>query len=212
MFSGIVESKAQILSAKWEGGLVAIEVGRPPSFDDLRIGDSVCTNGVCLTVDLLQSDRVRFVLGHETLQVTKWTAEGLQGQWVNLERSLKWSDRVHGHMVSGHVDGLGLVQKVTYQEGSLIIDIQPPQALLSYIWQKGSWAVNGVSLTVNSIHAGTVSVCLIPETQRRTQLSDLKAGDHVNLEIDMMARGMVQFMEQAAQSGRLTEWLRLAEK
>ncbi|HVK60387.1 MAG TPA: riboflavin synthase [Bdellovibrionales bacterium] len=193
MFSGIVETQARVQSAKRDRGLVIIEVERPADFNDLNIGDSIATSGVCLTVEAFDQKSIRFALGQETLSITGWNESELADAKVNLERSLRMGDRIHGHMVSGHVDGVGLVKVCTDLGGSVQLDVQAPKDLLRYVWKKGSWAVNGVSLTVNSVNAreGIVSMCLIPETLQRTNLGNLKVGDRVNLEVDMMARAIV---------------------
>lgn len=201
MFSGIVEAKSKILSTRGstsEGGqLVFIEVAKPSEFNDLTIGDSIATNGVCLTVEKFDQQTISFALGAETLAITGWNEENLNGQDVNLERSLRMGDRIHGHMVSGHVDVAGEVVGIRDDGGSVLLDVKAPESILRYVWKKGSWAVNGVSLTINSVEAGVVGHCLIPETVRRTNLGALKVGDKVNLEIDMMARGMIAFLENA---------------
>jgi riboflavin synthase len=191
MFSGIVESCQKVVEAKSESGLLRIRVARPASFDDLHSGDSVCTNGVCLTVEAFDERTMQFALGAETLAVTGWTPDVLLERPVNLERSLRVGDRIHGHMVSGHVDAAGTVTSVTETSGSVILEVRAPETLLPYLWKKGSWAVNGVSLTINDVNSDIISVCLIPETVARTNLGLMKPGSRVNLEADMWARGMV---------------------
>jgi riboflavin synthase len=195
MFSGIVEAQGRIRSVRGGPGLIAIDVEKPHGFDDLRIGDSVCTNGVCLTVEAFDADKMTFSLGAETLKITGWTTGILENSNVNLERSLRMGDRIHGHMVSGHVDGTGRVVGIEDVGGSILLDIEAPESLLCFVWKKGSWAINGVSLTVNSVEGRVVRQCLIPETVRRTNLGTLKNGDRVNLEVDMMARGLVSFLQ-----------------
>ena len=195
MFSGIVETQGRVLSAAKDRELVRITVERPNEFDDIKVGDSICSSGVCLTVETFNDHQMTFALGNETLKITGWTQGSLENAILNLERSLRFGDRIHGHLVSGHVDGVGTVQKIEDLGGSVQVDIRAPKELLRYFWKKGSWAVNGVSLTINDVENDIVSVCLIPETLKRTNLSRLKPGDRVNLEIDTMARGLVQFME-----------------
>src|SRR4051812_1007571 len=107
MFSGIVEAQSRILKAEQDQNLVRITVEKPTDFNDLNAGDSIATSGVCLTVERFDEKTIQFALGAETLQVTGWTAEKLKGLQVNLERSLRFGDRVHGHVVSGHVDAVG---------------------------------------------------------------------------------------------------------
>jgi riboflavin synthase len=205
MFSGIVESKSQIISTRGNGQLVFIEVTKPEEFNDLSIGDSIATNGVCLTVEAYTDKTISFALGAETLAITGWNEKNLNGREINLERSLRMGDRIHGHMVSGHVDTVGEVVGIRDDGGSVLLDVKAPESILRYVWKKGSWAVNGVSLTINSVENGVVGHCLIPETVRRTNLGALKIGDKVNLEIDMMARGMIAFLENAPAMKELTK-------
>ena len=200
MFSGIVETQARILSVSHDRELVRIEVERPSEFNDLGIGDSICSSGVCLTIEKFDANKMTFALGAETLKITGWNESKLTNAKLNLERSLKMGDRIHGHVVSGHVDGVGTVKKVEDLGGSVQIDVEAPAELIPYFWKKGSWAMNGVSLTINDVTNNTISVCLIPETLKRTNLSQLRAGDIVNLEVDPMARGMIQFMNTYLES------------
>ena len=202
MFSGIVETQVRVLSARRDRELVIIDVERPSDFDDLSIGDSIATSGVCLTVERFDTNKITFALGNETLKITGWNETKLAGSRVNLERSLRLGDRIHGHMVSGHVDATGTIAAVVDLGGSTRLDVEAPPSLLQYVWKKGSWAVNGVSLTINDVTGRLVSMTLIPETLRRTNLGDASIGDTVNLEIDMMARGMVAFLEAAIRDGR----------
>lgn len=203
MFSGIVEAQGRVLEARSEQGLVRIEVERPQAFsDEIKPGDSICCSGVCLTVETLSPERLRFALGAETLAITGWSAEGLKGQNLNLEHSLRLGDRIHGHMVSGHVDMTGELIARNESGGSLFLDIRLPKTATAYLWPKGSWAVNGVSLTINGVVASetgtTVSVCLIPETVKRTNLGEVQPGTKVNIEFDMMARGLIHYFEKSA--------------
>lgn len=170
----------------------------PSSFTDLRIGDSIATNGVCLTVEAYSPKHITFALGAETLKITGWTAENLKGTTLNLERSLRLGDRIHGHWVSGHVDAVGVVSTFRDLGGSMQLDVQAPAELMPFVWPKGSWAVNGVSLTINDVtREGVVSMCLIPETLARTNLGRLEVGSRVNLEIDTFARGLIHYFQKA---------------
>lgn len=191
MFSGIVEATAPILSAKSSEGLVRIQVQKPEFFDDLKIGDSVAVDGACLTVEKFDQDSIQFALAAESLKVLRWPeAEKLMGRILNLERSLRFGDRIHGHLVSGHVEGLGEVREVNWIGESLILKIELPKTVKPYIWKKGSITLHGVSLTINDIQNLQIEVCLIPETQKRTNLSLLKVGDFVHVEPDWMARAL----------------------
>lgn len=195
VFTGIVEAKGKILSASLDRDLVRIVVEKPSDFQDLKIGDSVAVNGICLTVERFDSTQMVFALGAETLKITGWSPAVLLSTTVNLERSLRLGDRIHGHMVSGHVDATGEVAVIEDVGGSVKLAVRTPKSLVSFVWPKGSWAVNGVSLTINLVQNDLVEMCLIPETLLRTNLGDLKPGDKVNLEIDMMARGLVHFLQ-----------------
>jgi len=193
MFSGIVETTARITDSQIRGEIVRIVVERPKSFDDLRIGDSVCCDGVCLTVEEFDQHAMRFALGPETLKVTGWTQSSVLTKSLNLERSLRLQDRIHGHLVTGHVDMTGTVSELDRQSDSLGITVEYAKTFSPFIWAKGSVAINGVSLTINQATASTFNVGLIPETLKRTNLGGLKVGDKVNLEIDNMARGLVNW-------------------
>lgn len=192
MFTGIVETESPILSVELsDAQILRVQIARPPCFDDLKIGDSIAVEGVCLTLEDFTESTMRFAIALETLQVTGWTSESLNGKLVNLERSLRYGDRVHGHLVTGHVDCKGQVIEVQEVGGAVLISIGLPKDTLKYIWKKGSCSINGVSLTVNSVENHVLGVCLIPETVSRTSLKHLRAGDEVNIETDWMAKGLV---------------------
>ena len=192
MFTGIVETEGTIRKVvPADAQIIRIEIDRPPSFDDLRVGDSIAVEGVCLTLEQFTESAMRFAVAYETLQVTGWDPAHLEGRHVNLERSLRYGDRIHGHIVTGHVDCIGQVVEVTQDGGSVLISIRVPKESFKYIWKKGSCAINGVSLTVNSVLDGVLGFCLIPETVKRTSLKHLQAGDNVNVETDWMAKGLV---------------------
>lgn len=194
MFSGIVEAQSQVVSASSQPGLLRISVRKPEQFVDIKTGDSIAVNGICLTVEKFDESKIEFALAAETLRVTGWDESKLKSSNVNLERSLRMGDRVHGHFVSGHVDAMGKVQARRELGASLELDISFPENLKSFIWKKGSWAINGVSLTVNEVNGNSASVCLIPETLERTNLSSLKVGDAVTVEVDPMARGLIHVL------------------
>ncbi len=201
MFSGIVESCARIERVEEisREKLTRIWVARPSDFNDLRVGDSVANDGVCLTVEAFDSATIQFALAAETLAVTNWRSVGdpsqLKGRKVNLERSLRFGDRIHGHLVAGHVDAAVKVVSIEDDGEMRIIGVEIPETLRKMVWKKGSWAVNGVSLTVNSVDGGVASHCLIPETLSRTNLGTLKVGDLVNVEVDTFARALAQSVE-----------------
>lgn len=195
MFSGIVEAKSQVLNARQRGAVVEIQVQRPIDFNDLKPGDSVAINGVCLTVESWSESQIQFALAAETLQVTGWTVEILNEAALNLERSLCLGDRIHGHLVSGHVDAMGTVRALNDDDKTRQLSVEFPSSLKSMIWKKGSITINGVSLTINRVEERLLYVGLIPETLERTNLGELQVEDFVTLEVDTMARGMVHYFK-----------------
>jgi riboflavin synthase len=199
MFSGIVESVQPILSVqKGTGSLIRIKVKKPNEFNDLHNGDSVATDGVCLTVEAFDDQTITFALAAETLRVLQWSPENpdiLLGKKLNLERSLRFGDRIHGHLVTGHVDSLGTVTKSEGSGENWFLDVQVADSILPFIWKKGSITLNGVSLTVNDIKGSVASVGLIPETLKRTNLGELKVGGFVNVEPDYMAKALQRMLQ-----------------
>ncbi|MES2768940.1 MAG: riboflavin synthase [Bdellovibrionota bacterium] len=199
MFTGIVESTTQINRLEKNGSVYQILVQKPESFDDLKIGDSIAVNGVCLTVEKFDNQTIEFAIGPETLSITKWENSLQKDMLMNLERSLRFGDRVHGHLVTGHVDGIGQIVDTLNNDGTLFFAVQIPDEFKKYVWKKGSLCVSGVSLTVNEVDGDVVSFYLIPETLKKTNLRDIKAGDLVNLEFDYMAKAAIHFQEMSRQ-------------
>ena len=178
--------------------LLRVTLTKPAFFDDIRVGDSICCNGVCLTVEKFDDSKLIFALAAETLRVLgmqNLDPKKLVGQSWNLERSLKFGDRIHGHLVTGHVESLGEITESRQDGESLWMKIKVSQGLRPYLWTKGSVTLHGVSLTVNEIHQNEIQVCLIPETQKRTNLSQLRVGDRIHVEPDYMAKAIVRSQE-----------------
>lgn len=201
MFSGIVESVEKIKFVyPGQGSLVRIHIPKPVQFDDLKIGDSIAVNGICLTIEKFDQEKIEFALAAETLKVIGKTQEQLLGQAVNLERSLRFGDRIHGHLVTGHVDSLGFVKK-SYAEGeNWFLDVEVSADLKPLIWKKGSITLNGVALTINQVQDCVISVCLIPETVKRTNLASLIAGDCINVEADYLAKALFRSQQVEKES------------
>ena len=195
MFSGIVECFQPVREVKDLGGSFLIKVQRPQDFDDIKVGDSIALNGVCLTVENFDQEQISFVVGVETLKVTGWNPTALSKKPFNLERSLKVSDRMHGHWVLGHVDTVSNIVARNEQSSCLILRVAMNKNMAPYIWSKGSVALNGVSLTINDVGPDFFEVCLIPETLKRTNLKNLNVGDSITLEWDSMARAFVRWFE-----------------
>jgi riboflavin synthase len=152
---------------------------------DLNTGDSIAVNGICLTIVALAPNVITVDISRETLMCTTGFSEG---DAVNLEKSLKLGDRISGHFVFGHVDGVGEVADCTRDGDCLVATIAAPQDLARFLARKGSIAVNGVSLTINEVSASEFAVNLIPHTLSSTNLKSLQHGSRVNLEVDMLAR------------------------
>jgi riboflavin synthase len=199
MFSGIIEAQSQIKKQVEANQSVRIVIDRPAAFDDIKVGDSICTNGVCLTIENFDQETIQFCLGAETIKLLGHALNSWKHFPLNLERSLKLGDRVHGHLVTGHVDTAAKIVK-TFQDGECWqIQIEIPKNLKSYFWKKGSICLNGVSLTVNEVtlieEGCLVDVCLIPETMKKTNLSQYGSGDHLNLEADYLAKAYLKQRE-----------------
>lgn len=195
MFSGIVESVMPIVSSEELQNAFRVKIEKPKEFNDLHIGDSIACDGVCLTVEAFSDETMTFALAAETIKVLQLNPRSWLGKRINLERSLRLGDRIHGHLVTGHVDSLGVVTEARREGESFFLTVEVADSILPYVWKKGSITLNGVSLTVNELEKSLVSVCLIPETVKRTNLGDLKKGDRVNVEPDYMARALQRSLE-----------------
>lgn len=200
MFTGIIQTVGQIEHASPLGEDVKLSICCAGlDMHDVNIGDSIAVNGVCLTVISLSNTHFEAHVSKETLSVTA----GLNKQHaVNLEKALRLSDRLGGHLVSGHVDGVGEVVYFEQLGDCWKLDIRAPHAISKYIAVKGSICVNGVSLTVNTVHQDVFSMNLIPHTLANTTLQFLKLGSHVNLEVDQIARYVERMTEWATQDNK----------
>lgn len=186
MFSGIVAAVGRIARVVSTAGGVRLSVdcgGLP--LDDVAVGDSVSVNGACLTVVALGRAAFEVDVSRETLDCTTGFVIGAR---VNLEKALRLSDRLGGHLVSGHVDGVGKINRIDPVGDNRLLGVAAPADLAKYFARKGSIAVNGVSLTVNEVNGAEFSANLIPHTLQATGLQYLRVGDLVNLEVDMLAR------------------------
>jgi riboflavin synthase len=186
MFTGIIQAVGHIrhLEARGDDARVSIAAGGL-DLSDVVLGDSVAVNGVCLTVVALGPDHFDVDVSAETFSCTSGFNPGDN---VNLEKALRLSDRLGGHIVSGHVDGVGEVIRFEPMGESWLLAVHAPARLSRYIAAKGSIAVNGVSLTVNRVQGDEFSINLIPHTLEKTMLKGLHAGSRVNLEADIFAR------------------------
>jgi riboflavin synthase len=205
MFTGIITAIGEIAHITPKGDGLHLTVTVPIGYlDDVTIGDSIAMNGACMTVTTMQANAFEVDVSKES--ISKTTGLNAPGP-VNLEKALRFNDRLGGHLVSGHVDGIGTVQSFTSVQGdaygSWKLVINAPQSLSRYLAYKGSIVVNGVSLTVNQAGSKDQSECpieinIIPHTLENTTLGKLKADDHVNLEVDLIARYVARMLGQDA--------------
>ena len=197
MFTGIVEAVGRIVSVaplQAESAGVRLQVhAETLDHSDIEIGDSIAVSGVCLTVVEMSDARLSFDVSSETLSCT--TRLNAAGN-VNLEKALRFGDRLGGHLVAGHVDGVGVVKVFHAEAESYRLEIDAPPELAKYIASKGSVTVDGVSLTTNEVNGARFSVNLIPHTLAVTTLGALQVEQRVNLEVDLVARYVERLLPQ----------------
>jgi riboflavin synthase len=206
MFTGIIQAVGRIhqLTEKSGGDARVVIHGGGLELNDVALGDSIAVNGVCLTVVERTAEHFSVDVSQETFNCTIGFTPG---QEVNLEKALRVSDHLGGHIVSGHVDGVGEVIHFapvsdTAEDASWRLDLRAPGGLGRYMAVKGSVAVNGVSLTVNQVHGNTFSINLIPHTLENTMLRHLRVGAKVNLEADMLARYAERLLAYARETDK----------
>jgi len=193
MFTGIIESIGTLAEVKGTGGGYRVRIHTSLS-SELKVGDSLALNGVCLTVILLDGEHVLADVGPETSRIT--TLGALQrGQEVNLERPMRADGRFDGHLVLGHVDGIGVLEEIRSEGDSHWLTIGFPPNLAPYFIRKGSIAVDGISLTVAGLGDRQFDVMVIPHTWSHTTLKTLRKGDKVNLECDMIGKYVLRAIE-----------------
>jgi riboflavin synthase len=196
MFTGIIEEKGRIKTVNKGANSCSLSVGAKDILEGIRTGDSINTNGICLTVTSFDPNSFTVDVMPETL---KRTSLGTlkPGSAVNLERALQLSSRLGGHIVSGHIDGTGIIAGIRIEENAVWYTIRAAGEILRYIVAKGSVAVDGISLTVADVSEGSFSVSVIPHTRRVTALSERKEGDTVNIECDLVGKYIEKFTRPA---------------
>jgi riboflavin synthase len=197
MFTGIVEALGIVRRVEpLQSGVRALIGSGNLILSDVRVGDSICVDGCCLTVTALDPAGFYVDLSRETLDRTIGLAVGAP---VNLEKALRLSDRLGGHLVTGHVDGCGEIARVEPVGESRLLEVRVPVELTRYLARKGSITVNGVSLTVNGVDEDRFNVNLIPHTLAVTNLGHVHAGARVNLEADLIARYLERLLGDSGQ-------------
>jgi riboflavin synthase len=206
MFTGIIEETGLVKDVKAQRGALLLTLAAREVVHDLKIDESISVNGVCLTVIKISNSDFQVQAVEETLKKT--TLAILQrGAKVNLERSLRLSDRVGGHLVQGHVDVVGRVAAVHPQQGGRLLSIEVPKNLMRYIISEGSIAIEGVSLTVARLSENIITISLIPHTLDKTTLGTLKAGDKVNIEVDLIGKYVERILSKPEESKISEGWL-----
>ena len=188
MFTGIVEELGRVAAIQaLPDNAIRITIEGPTVLSDANLGDSICVNGVCLTVAEQNGDQFTADVMSETINRTT-IGDLLAGSQVNLERPVTLATRLGGHLVQGHVDAVGQVTAREHSENWDVVTITPPKELLKYVVEKGSITIDGTSLTVSAVTESTFSVSLIPATLEKTTLGIREIGDRVNLEVDVLAK------------------------
>lgn len=212
MFTGIIEAVGEIAAAQAKGGDLRLRVKtRGLDLADVNLGDSIATNGVCLTVVELPGDGYWADVSVETLDNTTLASWGT-GMPVNLEKALTPTTRLGGHLVSGHVDGVGEVLSRHGDARSERFRIRAPKHLAKYISHKGSITVDGTSLTVNAVDGAEFELNIVPHTLEKTVMGTYKAGTQVNLEVDLLARYLERLLlgDKAAEPAQMSGGLSMA--
>jgi len=210
MFTGIIQAKGTLAQLVRQGEEALLTVNTDLSLDDVKIGDSIAVNGVCLTVTQKKTKGFSADVSAETLAKTNL---GLlkTGDWVNLEKALRLTDFLGGHLVLGHVDGLGRIAAKTVRTKSVLFTFEVPDQFMKYIVEKGSIAVDGVSLTVNSCVRNQFHVNMIPHTAQGTTLGLKRVSEPVNIETDIIGKHIERLMINNRGGSSPVDWKLLAE-
>lgn len=190
MFTGIIEEIGTVINKVKKGNMCSIGIESTRILDDLKMGDSISVDGVCLTVEDIKHQIFYATLSVETLSVTT-LGSIKQGTTVNLERAAKYGDRIGGHLLSGHIDFKASIMARRNEGKNSIIFIKIPSKYSLYFVKKGSVGVDGISLTIGDIMYDTIAIWLIPYTVENTTIKNKKAGDYVNIEIDMQTKVLI---------------------
>lgn len=194
MFTGLIEEVGRVKNIAKGLKSIRLTIGASKVLEDVQLGDSIATNGVCLTVTSFTATSFTADLMPETIKVSNLNDIGI-GEPVNLERALRVGDRLGGHMVSGHIDCMGKIIGVEKDDNATLVTVEPPGRFLPYVLHKGSVAIDGISLTVARLNNSSFTVSIIPMTKKDTTLLGKKVGMKVNLEGDLMGKYVERFMQ-----------------
>ncbi len=201
MFTGIIEGLGTIAGIKPMGTGKRLVIDADFLLDMTGVGDSIAVSGACLTVTFIKDNRFEVDVSPET--ISKTTLGGARtGNRVNLERALRLSDRLDGHLVTGHVDGMGTIKNIQNEGNAIIVTLKVPSSLGRYIINKGSVAIDGISLTINDCDQFSIRVAVIPHTAKLTTIGFKKIGDPVNIETDIIGKYVEKFINKS-ESGNL---------
>ena len=200
MFTGIIEEIGEILAVQRNADSMILTIKAEKILDDIQVGDSVATNGVCLTVVGIAGSSFQADVMHETMRRSALGKLKI-GSRVNLERAMRADARFGGHMVSGHIDGTGSITDIRKDDNAVWYTIAAQSHILHYIIDKGSIAIDGISLTVAAVSKEDFSVSIIPHTLQQTTLARRRTGDLVNLENDMVGKYIEKFLTEGVQGG-----------
>lgn len=198
MFTGLIETLAEITDIRGRGSGVRLSVNPMISYE-VKIGDSVCVNGVCLTV-VSHNKCIEFDMSPETLENSTLRTLKVKDV-VNLERALRLNDRLGGHIVTGHVDAVGHIREIKRQGDYTFLSITVPESIAHQLVHKGSAAIDGISLTVNSVQSNSFQVAVIPHTQKITNLGRRKVAEPVNIETDIIGKYVAKLLEKDKDAG-----------
>jgi riboflavin synthase len=200
MFTGIIQERGTVQKIKRMSGITQLGIRSELISDSASVGDSIAINGVCLTVTSIDNRVMMFDVSGETMRSTN-LGTLKQGESVNLEPALRPSDRLGGHFVTGHIDGTGIIRKITPSGGTTKIEITAPDEVMQYIVKKGSVAVDGISLTVVDVYRDSFTVVIIPHTGLVTTIEKRKVNETVNLETDIIGKYVAKFLSRTSQEG-----------
>jgi riboflavin synthase len=201
MFTGIIENKGKVLRVEYHGQGKRLTLELPENLTDVQPGDSININGACLTVVEKKGQTIGLDLSTETLQKTV-LGDLIGGDFVNLERALKLTDRLGGHIVTGHIDGMGVIVEKRTETDFIHLRIRIPKAISRYVVQKGAIAIDGISLTVNECQEEEVQLALIPYTIEKTTLVEKRVGDRVNVEADILGKYVEKMLDQGGRKSK----------